>query len=50
MKLSSLHKAQLKANIYKLISCPGVLSDNDVFCVLTEIVEELGDELGGHDA
>lgn len=50
MKLASLHKAQLKANIYKLISCPGVLSDCDVFDVLTEIVQELGDDLGGNDA
>ena len=42
MNLRNLHKAQLKAAIYKLLSCPGVLTDEDVLDVLTEITEEVG--------
>lgn len=50
MNLKSLHRAQLKASIYKLLSCPGVLTDIDCFDVMTEIVDEMNEELGGNDA
>ena len=41
MNLKNYHKAQLKASFYKLISCPGVLSEQDCVDVLDEILGEL---------
>lgn len=45
MNLKNLHKAQLKAAIYKLIACPGVLNENEVYQVLCDVVTELGDDM-----
>ena len=50
MNLKNYHKAQLKAAVYKLLSCPGVLTEYEVFDTLGEVYDELADELGVKNA
>lgn len=46
MNLKNLHKLQFKTAVYKLLTCPGVLTEDDIRDVLAEIVEEIdGGEL-----
>lgn len=44
MNLKMYHKSQFKTAIYKLMSCPGCLTEDDCLLVLEEILAECSNE------